>query len=75
MHGTSCVKKWKGMSSEPKIANLQLAKSYRNGQQQRPFTIKMKDSDDIITEPEEVQERWTEYFSNLLKLRLKEMMR
>ena len=43
----------------------QLATSYRKGQQQRPFTIKMKDSDEIITEPEEVMKCWTDYFSNL----------
>ena len=48
-------------------ANLSkvLAKSYRKGQQHRPFTIKMKDSDEIITEPEEVQKCWTDYFPNL----------
>ena len=46
----------------------QLAKSYRKGQQQRPFTIKMKDSDDIITEPEEVKKCWRDYFSNLLNV-------
>ena len=46
----------------------QLAKSYRKGQQQRPFTIKMKDSDEIITEPEEVKTCWTDYFSNLLNV-------
>ena len=46
----------------------QLAKSYRKGQQQRPFTIKMKHSDDIITEPEEVKKCWTDYFSNVLNV-------
>ena len=46
----------------------QLAKSYRKGQQQRPFTIKMKDSDEIITEPEEVKTCWTDCFSNLLNV-------
>ena len=28
----------------------------------------MKDSDEIITEPEEVKKYWTDYFSNLLKV-------
>ena len=42
----------------------QLAKSSRKGQQQRPFPIKMKDSDEIITEPEQVKKFWTDYFSN-----------
>ena len=46
----------------------QLAKSYRKGQQQHPFTIKMKDSDEIITEPEEVKTCWTDYLSNLLNV-------
>ena len=46
----------------------QLAKSYRKGQQQRPFTMKMKYSDEIITEPEEVKKCWTDYFSNLLNV-------
>ena len=46
----------------------QLAKSYRKGQQQRPFTKKMKDSDEIITEPEDVNKCWTDYFSNLLNV-------
>ena len=46
----------------------QLAKSYRKGQQQRPFTMKMKGSDEIITEPEEVQKCWTDYFTNLLNV-------
>ena len=46
----------------------QLAKSYRKSQQQRPFTIKMKDSDEIITEQEEVKKCWTDYFSNLLNV-------
>ena len=46
----------------------QLPQSYRKGQQQRPFTNKMKDSDEIITEPEEVKTYWTDYFSNLLNL-------
>ena len=43
-----------------------LAKSYRKGEQQCPFTIQMKYSDEIITEPEEVKTCWTDYFSNLL---------
>ena len=38
----------------------QLATSYRKGQQQRPFSVKMKDSDEIITEPEDVKKRWTD---------------
>ena len=46
----------------------QLAKSYRKGQQKRPFTIKMKDSDEIVTEPEEVKTCWTDYFSNFLNV-------
>ena len=28
----------------------------------------MKDSNEIITEPEEVKTRWTDYFSNLLNV-------
>ena len=56
------------MSSEPK--SYELAKSYRKGQQQRPFTIKMKDSDGIIREPEEVKKCWTDYFSNLLTVEI-----
>ena len=46
----------------------QLAKSFRKGQQQHPFTIKMKDSDEVITQPEEVEKFWTEYVSNLLNV-------
>ena len=41
---------------------------HRKGQQQRSFTIKMKDSDEIITEPEAVKTCWTDYFSNLLSV-------
>ena len=57
-----------------KMLIYQLAKSSRKGQQQRPFTIKMKDLDESITEPEEVKKCWTDYLSNLLLI-LKEMMR
>ena len=55
------------MSTEP-TTNYQLAKFYRKGQQQSPFTIKMKDSDEIISEPGEVTKCWTDYFSNLLNV-------
>ena len=50
--------------SEPN--SYQLAKSYRKGQQQRPFTIKMKDCEIIIAE--EVKTCWTDYFLNLLNV-------
>ena len=51
---------------ETKKLIYQLAKSYRKNQQQCLFTIKMKDLDEIITEPEEVKTCWTDYLSNLL---------
>ena len=42
--------------------------SQKKGQQQRQFTIKIRDPDEITTWPEEVRERWTYYFSNLLNV-------
>ena len=40
----------------------QLAKSYRKGQQQRPFTIKIKDSDEIIRATEDTRGPWQHGF-------------
>ena len=50
----------------------QLAKSYRKGQQQHPFTIKVKDSDEIIAQPENGGLIMSRIY---LMLRLEEIMR
>jgi calcineurin-like phosphoesterase family protein len=45
----------------------QLAKSYRKGQQQKPYNIK-DEEENIIMETGQVKERWTDYFSQLLNV-------
>ena len=46
----------------------QLANSYRKGHKQKPFNIKAEGSDEVLTEPHEIKECWTNYFSSLLNV-------
>ena len=46
----------------------QLANSYRKGHTQKPFNIKAQGSDTVLTEPHEIKECWTNYFSSLLNV-------
>ena len=50
------------------IKLYQLANSYRKGGQQKPFNIKVQGSDKVLTEPHEIKECWTNYFSSLLNV-------
>ena len=45
-----------------------IANSYRKGKTQRPYSIKAKESEDILTVPEEIKTRWTEHYTNLLNI-------
>ena len=46
----------------------QLANSYRKGHKQKPFNIKAQGNDEVLTEPHEIKECWTNYFSSLLNV-------
>ena len=46
----------------------QLANSYRKGGQQKPLNIKSQGSDEVLTEPHEIKECWSNYFSSLLNV-------
>ena len=46
----------------------QPANSYRKGDKQKPFNIKAQGNDKVLTEPHEIKECWTKYFSSLLNV-------
>ena len=50
------------------IKLYQLANSYRKGGQPKPFNIKARGSDKVLTEPHEIKECWTNYVSSLLNV-------
>ena len=45
-----------------------IANSYRKGKTARPYSIKAKESDDILTVPGEIKTRWTEHCTDLLNI-------
>ena len=49
-------------------ALYQLANYYRKGGQQKIFNIKAQGSDEVLTEPHEIKECWTNYFSSLMNV-------
>ena len=45
-----------------------IANSYRNGKTERLYSIKAKESDDILTFQGEIYTRWTEHYTDLLNI-------
>ena len=45
-----------------------IANSYRNGKTERPYSIKAKECDDLITVPGEIKTRWKEHYTDLLNI-------
>ena len=45
-----------------------IANSYRKGKTERPYSIKAKESEDILTVQGEIKTRWTEHYTDLLKI-------
>ena len=54
------------MSEKQLIYNI--ANSYRKGKTEIPCSIKAKESEDILTAPEEIKTGWTEHYSDLLNI-------
>ena len=45
-----------------------IANSYRKGKTERPYSIKAKESEDILTGQGEITTRWTEHYTDLLNI-------
>ena len=45
-----------------------IANSYRKGKTERPYSIKAKESEDILTVQGEIKTRWTEHYTDLFKI-------
>ena len=45
-----------------------IANSYRKGKTERPYSIKGKKSEDILTVQGEIKTRWTEHYTDLLNI-------